>query len=504
MSFARLRPALRPLAVAVLCALGVPALAAEASLVADTYVSTAAPGANYGATASLNVGGGASALLRFDLSNLPAATAPANVQKATLVLYVNRISTAGAVEVQALAGAWSESAVSAATVPANERSGSAPTAAVSAAGQYITLDVSDKVRSWIAAGNSNNFGLLVQPAAASPATVVVFDSKENTLTGHGARLDLTLSGQGPAGAPGLPGLTGLAGASTAVAGPAGPAGPQGAKGDSGIGGAGGANGALGPVGAAGAQGATGPAGAAGSGGATGPTGPNGAAGATGAAGAQGDTGATGPTGLKGVAGSTGPTGLAGTAGANGASGTTGPAGAVGAAGAVGVAGPAGARGATGATGATGAIGPMGAAGATGSAGAAGAKGAAGVVGAAGAPGATGDIGQVGATGPRGATGAPGPAALQGLLGEPGYSANAGNGVRCTIGETQLYAGNVGNGLPADGRLLRINENDALFNLIGTDYGGDGLTTFALPNLRAVTPNGLQYYICDIGYYPSGR
>lgn len=36
---------------------------------------------------------------------------------------------------------------------------------------------------------------------------------------------------------------------------------------------------------------------------------------------------------------------------------------------------------------------------------------------------------------------------------------------------------------ADGQLLPISENDALFALIGTTYGGDGSTTFALPDLR---------------------
>lgn len=35
----------------------------------------------------------------------------------------------------------------------------------------------------------------------------------------------------------------------------------------------------------------------------------------------------------------------------------------------------------------------------------------------------------------------------------------------------------------NGQLMAINQNDALFNLIGTTYGGDGQTTFALPDLR---------------------
>jgi microcystin-dependent protein len=39
----------------------------------------------------------------------------------------------------------------------------------------------------------------------------------------------------------------------------------------------------------------------------------------------------------------------------------------------------------------------------------------------------------------------------------------------------------------DGSLLAIAENDALFNLIGTTYGGDGQNTFALPDLRSRFP-----------------
>ncbi len=39
----------------------------------------------------------------------------------------------------------------------------------------------------------------------------------------------------------------------------------------------------------------------------------------------------------------------------------------------------------------------------------------------------------------------------------------------------------------NGALLLISENDALFNLIGTTYGGDGQATFALPNLQSRVP-----------------
>jgi microcystin-dependent protein len=39
----------------------------------------------------------------------------------------------------------------------------------------------------------------------------------------------------------------------------------------------------------------------------------------------------------------------------------------------------------------------------------------------------------------------------------------------------------------NGQLLSINNNEVLFNLIGTTYGGDGQTTFALPDLRSRAP-----------------
>src|ERR1700730_17276494 len=58
-----------------------------------------------------------------------------------------------------------------------------------------------------------------------------------------------------------------------------------------------------------------------------------------------------------------------------------------------------------------------------------------------------------------------------------------------IGEIRMFAGNFA---PAgwafcDGSLQAISQNDALFNVIGTTYGGDGQTTFALPDLRGRVP-----------------
>jgi microcystin-dependent protein len=58
-----------------------------------------------------------------------------------------------------------------------------------------------------------------------------------------------------------------------------------------------------------------------------------------------------------------------------------------------------------------------------------------------------------------------------------------------IGEIRMFAGNfppVGWAF-CDGQLMPISQNDALFILIGTTYGGDGESTFALPNLQSRVP-----------------
>ena len=61
-----------------------------------------------------------------------------------------------------------------------------------------------------------------------------------------------------------------------------------------------------------------------------------------------------------------------------------------------------------------------------------------------------------------------------------------------LGQIMLFAGNfVPRGwAPCNGQLLPINQNTALFSLLGTTYGGDGKTTFALPNLSGNVPVGM--------------
>lgn len=251
-------------------------------------------------------------------------------------------------------------------------------------------------------------------------------------------------------------------------------------------------------------------------------GPAGAKGEAGAVGATGETGAVGAAGqsvvstalsagdshcpMGGVMLSAGASDTYVCNGSDGASGATGP---------------------KGETGATGAQGPKGDTGATGPQGLKGDQGA---------------TGATGATGPQGPQGPQGPAADTSLLQArvngtcaagsmiQSIAANgtvtcakdirfgdglstpspaiSGGSVDCLLGEIRLFAGNFNpdGWLFADGAVLSIAQNAALFSILGTRYGGNGSTNFALPDLRNATPksaNGpsAQYMVCAIGIYP---
>lgn len=359
-----------------------PARAVEATLVADTHVNSALPGVNSGAISNLNVGAGYTALLQFDLSMLPAGTTAAQVSRAVLRLYCNRVDVAGQVSVLPVGGAWGEYSVTYATLPTF--GSAAQVAQVSQGGAYLTVDVTALVQGWITTPGTNN-GL----ALTSDVAAIQFDSKENDLTGHAAVLDITLASTGPvgpvgpAGAVGPVGLTGAAGAigATGNIGPQGVAGPAGSKGDTGATGPAGPTGAMGPQGLQGLQGQQGVQGVTGLAGAAGAMGPIGPSGATGADGVPGPTGAVGMVfrgsyspdvvyGLNDAVSYQGSSYISVAAGNRGNAPDSTPASwsLLAVQGATGAQGPAGATGATGAQGAAGSQGPPGAAGAAGSGG----------------------------------------------------------------------------------------------------------------------------------------
>lgn len=299
---------------------------------------------------------------------------------------------------------------------------------------------------------------------------------------------------------------------------------------------------MGPSGPDGPQGPTGPTGPEGAQGPEGPEGPQGPQGPAGPEGPQGPMGATGPEGPQGPAGPEGPQGPIGATGPEGPQGPQGPAGPEGPQGPIGATGPEGPQGPQGPAGPEGPQGPIGATGPQGPAGAAGPQ------------------------GPQGLQGPQGPEGPQGPPGTPGTTFETGFGLRlmggelsaeqtvlqrrisgsCGIGESlssvqidgsvvclpaldprlgpsdlpdgqtngavgDCYLGQillVANGYAppgttvADGREIPILTNIVLYSILGTKFGGDGNSTFALPDLRGSAPAGTGYVICHAGTFPT--
>jgi microcystin-dependent protein len=73
-----------------------------------------------------------------------------------------------------------------------------------------------------------------------------------------------------------------------------------------------------------------------------------------------------------------------------------------------------------------------------------------------------------------------------------------------VGQIQTFAFNYAplGWAPCDGQLLQIQQNSSLFQAIGTTYGGNGTTDFALPNIAPLNPEGPSYYIALDGIFPT--
>ena len=195
-----------------------------------------------------------------------------------------------------------------------------------------------------------------------------------------------------------------------------------------------------------------------------------------------ETGVIGPVGPKGDTGPTGAKGRTGPAGSKGDSGPTGPKGDTGPTGPKGDTGPAGPQGPQGSQGSQGSQGPQGPAGVDGTTIPDGSI--------------TGDL--LTWDGGNWIAQAPAPDAPENNM-QPFLAVNyiiglqgiypSRNGLEPFIGEISMFGGNFAprGWALCNGQLLSIASNTALFSILGTTYGGDGRTTFGLPDLRGRAP-----------------
>src|SRR5947209_6038706 len=126
----RIRRSVQVLAVILLAAaFSLQASAQNGTLTADAYTTPSSGNSNFSTTPSLIVSGAAGnnsltngpnnrVWLQFDISNLPPGTTASQISSATLTLYMNRVYTSGAFDVNLVSGSWAEGTLTENTSPA--------------------------------------------------------------------------------------------------------------------------------------------------------------------------------------------------------------------------------------------------------------------------------------------------------------------------------------------------------------------------------------------------
>src|SRR5208337_1389879 len=162
---------------------------AQITPLGDAYTNTATPTKNFGAAVLLDVDGASqTTYIQFNLASIPAT---ASVSQATLKLYVNTVTIAGSFNVDYVNGAWSEGTIdSSNAAPLGAAIASNVTVTTADKNQYILVNVTSAVQTWLNGSETNN-GLALVANSSFNAT---FDSKESTTTSHPPELDIAFAG----------------------------------------------------------------------------------------------------------------------------------------------------------------------------------------------------------------------------------------------------------------------------------------------------------------------
>lgn len=187
------------LAILVLVLSSVCLWAGDGLLTGDTYITSANAGANFGTQATMFAGSGGTSTALFEFNLAPAGP---SVAKATLNVFVDRVSTAGSISFAVLSGPFTETTATfntAAGLVGAPFSASIPLTAGSV-GNYVSIDVTTQVQAALGGGN---IGFAIVPDGT---VLAQFDTKENTATSHPAQLSIVSQSGGLTSLNLLPGV----------------------------------------------------------------------------------------------------------------------------------------------------------------------------------------------------------------------------------------------------------------------------------------------------------
>jgi len=137
------------------------AFAQTVPLTQDSYVVTSpATVTNYGTPATVNVvaANGTNGLVQFDLTALPAGTTPANIARATLTLFINKLGVAGTINISVANGPWTELGVNGINAPVAAAS-VASAVPVTTGSDYLYVDATAAVQNWL--NGTTNSGFII-------------------------------------------------------------------------------------------------------------------------------------------------------------------------------------------------------------------------------------------------------------------------------------------------------------------------------------------------------
>src|SRR4051812_3778459 len=169
------------------------ASAQQATLTDDAYTSAKKANRNFGGDETVILTSptpGEKGFLKFKLTpNLPTGTVGSYVGKATLKLYIGKVSSPGSFEVRSVLGVWSEATITDASSPGLGPALATVSVTADQEGKWVTVDLTQSVKDWLDLVTPNNGVALVATGGAD----ITLDSKENELSSHEPRLEIVLN-----------------------------------------------------------------------------------------------------------------------------------------------------------------------------------------------------------------------------------------------------------------------------------------------------------------------
>ena len=175
----------------------------QAVLVADSHVSTTSSKGNFGTNPALTISSTSTTYVKFKiLRSSLAGKSSTDVARATVKFYVNKVTTPGKLDVYPITTDWDEKTISANNAPRlGPLAFTTPLIGKDTQGNYFLIDVTELVKRWIGDGSTQtapNYGIALasHPVDADTPQLAElnFDSKENSLPGHDAALNVQLVG----------------------------------------------------------------------------------------------------------------------------------------------------------------------------------------------------------------------------------------------------------------------------------------------------------------------